>query len=154
MAEPASTGGGAAVLSVAGILAATPFGLSMETIFIATGFTMLGAFARVGFEISAMVEAPTGIQWSRIWARLASSLISAATIAVLVLVMLKILNVQSEPMLVFLLIAFGYSGSTGIPWLLNTMTGMVGRLTGLKLPSFSSPLTQSSQSSPPTGEVK
>lgn len=123
-------------LSLAGLLAFTPFGLSLETIFIATAFTMLGAFARVGFEISAAVDKPGGIKWARIVALLASSLISAATISVLVLVAMKLLTIPSETILVFLLICFGYFGPTGIPWLLNMITTTVTKLTGIKLPVF------------------
>lgn len=128
-------------LTVAGLLAFTPFGLSLTTIFIATGFTMLGAFARVGFEIAAAIDKPVGIKWSKIIALLASSLISAATISVLVLVALKLLGVPSETVLVFLLICFGYFGPTGIPWLLNLISGTVTKITGIKLPIFGIPTT-------------
>ncbi len=124
------------VSSLAGLLAFTPFGLSLATIFMATGFTMLGAFARVGFEIAAEVDKPGGIRWGRTAALLASSLISAATISVLVLVFLKLLNVPSETVLVFMLICFGYFGPTGIPWLLNTISSTINKVTGMKLPTF------------------
>jgi hypothetical protein len=126
-------------LSLATLLAFTPFGLSLGTIFMATGFTMLGAFARVGFEIAAQIDKPSGIRWGRIFALLASSLISAATISVLVLVAMKMLGIPSETVLVFSLICFGYFGPTGIPWLLNMITGTVTKLTGLKLPTFNVP---------------
>lgn len=126
-------------VSLAALLAFTPFGLSLGTIFMATGFTMLGAFARVGFEIAAEIDKPTGIRWGRIFALLASSLISAATISVLVLVAMKILSIPSETILVFLLICFGYFGPTGIPWLLNMLAGTVNKLTGIKLPVFNVP---------------
>ena len=128
--------------SAAGLLAFTPFGLSLETIFIATAFTMLGAFARVGFEIASSLDQPCGTKWSRIIKLLASSLISAATISVLVLVALKLLGVPSETILVFLLVCFGYFGPTGIPWIFNLISGPVQKLTGIKLPSFGTPASQ------------
>lgn len=134
-------------LSLAGLLAFTPFGLSLETIFIATAFTMLGAFARVGFEISATVDKPGGIRWGRIMALLASSLISAATISVLVLVAMKLLSIPSETILVFSLICFGYFGPTGLPWLLSTISAPITKLTGLKFPAFG-------PSAPTDGEAK
>src|SRR5678815_1346609 len=93
--------------TVAGLLAFTPFGLSLTTIFMATGFTMLGAFARVGFEIASEIDKPLGIRWSRIFLLLASSLISATTLSVLVLVAMKILGIPSETILVFMLICVG-----------------------------------------------
>ena len=122
--------------TVAGMLAFTPFGLSLGTIFMATGFTMLGAFARVGFEIAAEIDKPGGVRWGRIFVLLASSLISAATISVLVLVAMKLLNVPSETILVFMLICFGYFGPTGIPWLISTISIPITKLTGLKLPNM------------------
>lgn len=126
-------------ISLAALLAFTPFGLSLGTIFMATGFTMLGAFARVGFEIAAEIDKPTGIRWGRIFALLASSLISAATISVLVLVAMKLLSIPSETILVFMLICFGYFGPLGIPWLMNSLATTINRLTGLKLPVFNVP---------------
>lgn len=127
------------VVSLASLLAFTPFGLSLATIFMATGFTMLGAFARVGFEIAAEIDQPAGIRWGRIFALLASSLISAATISVLVLVMMKFFNVPSETILVFMLICFGYFGPTGIPWLITQIATPVTKLTGIKFPTFGQP---------------
>ena len=123
-------------ISLAGLLAFTPFGLSLETIFIATAFTMLGAFARLGFEIAAQVEQPAGIRWGRIFAMLAASLISVATISVLVLVAMKLLSIPSETILVFMLICFGYFGPTGLPWLFSTISAPITKLTGLKFPNF------------------
>lgn len=123
-------------VSLATLLAFTPFGLSLGTIFMATGFTMLGAFARIGFEIASEIDKPAGIRWGRIFALLASSLISAATISVLVLVAMKLLSIPSETILVFMLICFGYFGPTGIPWLISTISAPITKLTGLKLPSF------------------
>jgi hypothetical protein len=126
-------------LSLASMLAFTPFGLSLETIFMATGFTMLGALARIGFEIAAEIDKPQGIRWGRIFALLAASMISAATISVLVLVAMKLMSVPSETILVFMLIAFGYVGPTGIPWLFTTLGGIVSRATGLRFPAFNIP---------------
>lgn len=134
-------------ISIASLLAFTPFGISLETIFIATAFTMLGAFARVGFEIAAAVDKPGGIKWGRIMALLASSLISAATISVLVLVGLKLLSVPSETILVFLLICFGYFGPVGIPWIIQLISGPVQKITGIKIPTFAPAV-------PPDGGVK
>ncbi len=123
-------------LSLATLLAFSPFGLSLETIFIATAFTMLGAFARVGFEIASSLDQPCGTKWSRIVKLLAASLISATAISVLVLVALKLLGVPSETVLVALLICFGYFGPPGIPWLFHLISGPIQKLTGIKLPSF------------------
>lgn len=123
-------------ITLAAILAFTPFGLGLGTIFMATGFTMLGALARVGFEIASEIDKPVGIRWGRIFALLASSLISAATISVLVLVAMKLLSIPSETILVFALICFGYFGPTGIPWIISQIATPVTKLTGLKLPSF------------------
>ncbi len=124
------------IVSMGSLLAFTPFGLSLGTIFMATGFTMLGAFARVGFEISSEIDKPAGIRWSRIAALLAASLISAATISVLVLVAMKLLNIPSETILVFMLICFGYFGPTGFPWLITQIATPITKLTGIKFPSM------------------
>lgn len=128
------------VISMASLLAFTPFGLSLATIFMATGFTMLGAFARVGFEIASEIDKPTGIRWGRIFGLLAASFISAATISVLVLVMLKLLTIPSETILVFMLICFGYFGPTGLPWLISTIIAPITKLTGIKFPAFGQPI--------------
>ncbi len=129
------------IVTVASLLAFTPFGLSLGTIFMATGFTMLGAFARVGFEISSEIDKPEGIRWSRIFALLGASLISAATISVLVLVAMKLFNIPSETILVFMLICFGYFGPTGFPWLISQIAIPITKLTGIKFPNLASAQT-------------
>lgn len=134
-------------ITLAAMLAFTPFGLSLTTIFMATGFTMLGAFARVGFEIASEIDKPLGIRWSRIFLLLASSLISATTLSVLVLVAMKILGIPSETILVFMLICVGYVGNPGIPWIMSTITAPITKLTGIKFPAFSA-------ASAPDGESK
>lgn len=137
MAEP-STGAVVSVglVSLAGILTSTPFGMSSTTILLATGFTMLGVFGRLGYEISKSAETPQGVNWAKVGALFGGSMISATCIAVLYLAVLSLAKVQNESVLIFGLIFLGFSGPKGFIWLFNTASAAVTRLTGFKLPQF------------------
>lgn len=121
-------------LSFAGILAASPLGINMETILICTAFCYLGVLSKVGFSISRAVDSPGGLQWGKIIGALAGSILAGPTIAVLCLLLLKMVGVQNDGVTGFSLIFAGFFGPEILPWFFNTLAGMVNKKFGLNIP--------------------
>lgn len=136
LAEPTMSGTGVLGLSFAGIAGAQIFGLSVTTIFLATSFTFLGVLGRVGFEISKTADTHDGVKWSKVAALFAGGCLSAVTIAVLYLAVLKMLNIQSDSAAAIGLVFFGFSGPKAILWLLNSSALTINKRTGLNLPTL------------------
>lgn len=123
-------------LTLAGMWQASVLGLPVETIAVATGFTILGAFGRLGFEMAKAADEPGGVKWSRIFALFGGSLTSATTLAVLFLAMLKTVGIQSDSTTLLGLVFFGFVGPKALLWLFNAGTGAISKRTGLKLPQL------------------
>lgn len=124
----------AAALTVTGIWQASIMGLSIGTIAIVTGFTILGGFGRLGFEIARQGEQSGGINWGKIGALFGGTMISSTTIAVLWLGALKSAGVQNDGVTVFGAVFFGIIGPKALLWLINFTVGKVNKVTGLNLP--------------------
>jgi len=121
-------------ITLAGIAGAQIFGLSGGTIMLATGFTFLGVLGRVGFEIAKTADSVDGVRWGKVAALFAGGCLSAVTIAVLYLSILKAINVQSDGALSIGLVFFGFSGPKALLWLLNTAASLINKHTGLNIP--------------------
>lgn len=122
-------------LSLAGILTATPLGLSMTTILIGTGFAALGVIGRAAFEAQKYSENTGTMKFSQILAWLGGGLVSAPTMTVLYLALLQSLSVKSDSIAVFGLIFLGWSGPKGATWLLNIIQDKVMAKIGGKTPN-------------------
>lgn len=123
-------------LTLATMWQAQLFGVSVETIAIATVPTLMGAVARVGLEVVKASDPKNGVKWSAVAALFGGTLISSPTIAVLYLICLKSVGVASDNILFLGLIFFGFIGPKAILWLLNLATNEINRRTGLKLPQI------------------
>lgn len=131
------------MLTLATMWQASLFGIPVETIAIATVPTLMGALARVGFEIAKASNPKNGVRWSGVAALFGGTLISAPTIAVCYLIVLKLTNVASDDILFLGLIFFGFIGPKALLWMLDFVTGEINKRTGLKLPQLQ-----------PTGEIE
>lgn len=128
-----------AALSLAGVWGASVFGISVSTVVVATGFTILGAFGRLGFEISNASNQSGGAKWSSIAALFGGSMTSAATITVLYLALLKMIGIQSDGVSVIGLLFFGFVGPKALLWLFQTASTQITKRTGIILPQFGAP---------------
>lgn len=117
------------LFTLAGMWQASVMGLPVSTFVIGTGITLLGVFGRSGFEISA------GTKPSKIAALLAGGLVSAPTIAVLCLALLKLIGIQNDTASLISLVFFGFLGAPVVKWLLTTLATMLGKF-GIKLPQI------------------
>lgn len=106
-------------LSLAGILAASPMGLSMQTILIGTAFAALGVIGRAAFEAQRYSENTGTMKLSQILAWLGGGLVSAPTMTVLWLALLQSMSVKSDAICIFGLIFLGWSGPKGAAWLIS-----------------------------------
>ena len=131
-----TNGGPVLVFSMAGMLAASPMGINVETMLIGTCFTLFGVFGRIGFEIARGADTPGGVKWGSIAAQFGGGLLSAVAITVLYLSLLRTVGIQSDTASVIGLIFFGFTGPKALLWLLNTATGAVNKRTGLNIPQF------------------
>lgn len=118
-----------AAIALTGVWQASVLGLPVSTLAIGTFLTLLGIFGRAGFEISS------GTKPSKIAALLAGGLVSAPTIAVLCIALLKLIGIQNDTASLISLVFFGFLGAPAIKWLLNTLTTTLGKF-GIKLPQI------------------
>lgn len=136
MAAP--TGSAVAALTLAGILAARPFGLQPETIFIGTGFSLVGVLGRAAFELQKAAEGGNGMRLSRIAGWVGAGFIGAPFATILYLVILNLASVQSDGISILGLVFFGFVGPRGITWLLNLVIGQLNKRLGTNIPLLGS----------------
>lgn len=130
---------GVATLSVAGILAAQPFGLSVGTIAMGTGFSLIGVVGRAAFELQKASEGSGGMKLSSIAGWVSAGFIGAPFATILYLVALKLMNVQSDGISIIGLMFFGFSGPRMITWLLNTLITFVNKKLNVNIPGIGAP---------------
>lgn len=124
------------VFSVAAILGAQPYGISVETVMIGTAFSIVGVVGRSAFELQKLSENPGGMRIGAIAGWVGAGLIGAPFVTILYLVVLKLLNVQSDSISIIGLMFFGFSGLRMATWLLNLAIGILNKKTGLTIPQF------------------
>lgn len=125
-------------LSIATILGAQPYGISIETVIIGTAFSIVGVVGRAAFEMQKTSEDPNGKRFSSIAGWIAAGFIGAPFVTILYLVVLKLLNLQSDNIAIIGLMFFGFSGPRMVIWLLNTGVGILNKKLGLSIPPFGS----------------
>lgn len=123
-------------VSIATILGAQPFGISIETITIGTAFAIIGVVGRAAFEMQKSSENPGGMPLTHVAGWVASGLIGAPFVTILYLVILKMINVQSDSVSIIGLMFFGFSGPRMLTWLLNTGIGVLNKKAGLSIPTL------------------
>lgn len=131
----APTGSAVAIMSVAGILAAQPFGISVETIAIGTGFSLVGVIGRAAFEMQKAAEGP-GMKLSKIAGWVGAGFIGAPFATILYLVILNLCKIQSDGIAILGLMFFGFSGPRMVTWLLNMGIGILNKRMGTNIPTL------------------
>lgn len=114
-------------------------GLQIETIVIATGFTLLGAIGRLGFEIAKSSEDPGGVKLSKVATLFGGSVTSATTIAVIFLALLKAIGIQNDSTTLIGLVFCGFIGPKALIWLFQTASTTFTKRTGMSLPPIIDP---------------
>lgn len=123
---------GAAVgaFTLATMLAAQPFGVSVETIAVGTAFCVMGVFGKAAFEAQRATEGTAGFKWSQILGWLGAGLIGAPFVTTLYLVLLKLVNVQSDSIVILGLLFAGFTGPKAVSWLMSSAGTILSKGTG------------------------
>jgi hypothetical protein len=130
-------------LTLANMLGSNLFGISVERIAAALIITVFGVFGRLGWEIYASVRQTGTVNWAKVFALSAAGLISAISITILILTVLKLAGIVNDDATIFSLLFFGFIGPDCLPWLFNLASSLIKKRTGLDLPQIS-----------PTGDIK
>lgn len=131
-----------AVLSLAGILTAQPFGLSVGTIAIGTGFAIIGTLGRAAFEVQKASEGQDGMKLSKIAGWLGAGFIGAPFVTILYLVVLNLIKIQSDGISILGLMFFGFSGPRMVSWLIDFAIGLLNKHLGWNIPTISPALVK------------
>lgn len=129
-----SNGTVVAGLSLAGMLTAQPFGISVETIAVGTCFSIIGVVGRAAFELQKASEGPSGMKLSKIAGWVGAGFVGAPFATILYLVLLKLLNIQSDGIIIIGLLFFGFSGPRMVTWLMNLAVGTLNKRLGTNIP--------------------
>jgi hypothetical protein len=129
-------GSAVAALSLAGILTAQPFGLSIETIAIGTGFAVIGTIGRAAFEVQRSSEGQEGMKLSKIFYWLGAGFIGAPFVTIMYLVVLNLAHIQSDGISILGLLFFGFSGPRAVTWLLNYVISILNKRLGTTIPTL------------------
>lgn len=127
----------AGILTISGVLAATPFGIPMNEIALGTFFAVVGVCGRASFELQKASEgAAGGIPVSKILGWMGAGLFGAPFVTLFYLVVLRLINVQSDGIVSLGLLFLGFSGPRMVSWLLNTGISLINKHTGLNIPTW------------------
>lgn len=128
---------GVASMTAASMWGATAYGISGGSVMIALIPTLLGAFGRVGFEMSRAADPGNNIKWSNVIYLFGGTLISGPSITVLGLILLQLLpGTHSDAVSFFGFFFAGFVGPKAILWLINSISTLINKSTGLKLPQL------------------
>lgn len=131
-----NSGTGVAAISLATILAAQPFGISVETVAIGAAFSVMGVFGRAAYELQRYMEGSGTMRPSKIVGWVAAGLLGSPFVTILYLVILKACSVQPDGLALILLLFVNFSGPKAVSWLMTNGMGMIsGRLRGLAFPA-------------------
>lgn len=136
MPGPATTvsTGTVAGITLANILSSQLFGIQVALMGEALLITVLGVFGRLGYEVLSSLRANGSVRWTTVFGLSAAGLISALSITIVVLALLKAVGIVDNNVTLLCLFFFGYLGPEGFPWLFNLATSTIKKRTGLSLP--------------------
>lgn len=123
-------------LTLAGAWQASAYGMSVGDITIAMIPVLLGALGRVGFEMAKASDPINKTKWSAVLYLFGGTLISSPTISVLCLVLMHATAAKPDGVAFFGMLFAGFIGPKVILWLMNTVSSLVNKTTGLKLPQL------------------
>lgn len=136
MTGPATTitTGTVAGITLANILGSELFGINISHIAAALLITVLGVFGRLGLEIYSSLRSNAGVKWGVVFGLSGAGLISALSITIVVLAILKAVGIVDDNTTLLCLLFFGFIGPDALPWLFNLATSTIKKRTGLSLP--------------------
>lgn len=139
MTEPttAISTGTVGALTITNILSANIFGITVDHIAAALLITVCGVFGRLGWEIYTSIKRTGTVKWAQIFGLSAAGLISAISITILVLAILKGIGIVNDNTTLLCLLFFGFIGPDALPWLFNLATTIIKKRTGVDLPQIS-----------------
>lgn len=124
----------AAGITLATILAATPFGVPIEHIAIGTFFSVAGVLCRGAYELQRNAEGSGTMKFLAVLSWVVSGLLGAPFVTVLGLGLLKIANIQTDSLMVIGFWYLGFSGPKGVISLWNMLCALVQKRTGVRIP--------------------
>lgn len=136
MTGPATTitTGTVAGITLANILGSELFGINISHMAAALLITVCGVFGRLGYEILSSLRANGSVKWATVFGLSGAGLISALSITIVVLALLKAVGIVDDNVTLLCLFFFGYLGPEGFPWLFTLVTSTIKKRTGLVLP--------------------
>lgn len=136
MTGPATTitTGTVAGITLANIAGSTLFGINVSHIGAALLITVCGVFGRLGYEIFSSIRTSGGVKWAVVFGLSGAGLISALSITIVILGILKLLGIVDDTLTLLCLFFFGYLGPEGFPWLFNLASSTIKKRTGISLP--------------------
>lgn len=139
MTGPATTTitAGVGALTLANMLGASIFGIAVDRIGLALLIAVCGVFGRLGWEISTSLRKTGTVKWAQVFALSFAGLISAVSITILVLAVLKAIGIVNDNTTILCLLFFGFIGPDALPWLFNLATSTIKKRTGMDLPQIS-----------------
>lgn len=124
-------------ITMANIAGATIFGIAVDHIAAALLITVCGVFGRLGWEIYSSIKRTGTVKWAQVFGLSAAGLISAISITILVLAVLKGIGIVNDNTTLLCLLFFGFIGPDSLPWLFNLATTIIKKQTGATLPPIS-----------------
>lgn len=139
MAGPATSisTGTVAAITMANMLGSELFGIEVSHIGAALLITVCGVFGRLGLEIYFSLRSNGSVRWALIFGLSGAGLISALSITIVVLAILKAIGIVDDNVTLLCLLFFGFIGPEALPWLFNLATSTIKKRTGLQLPQIS-----------------
>ncbi len=124
-------------LTLTNMLSAQIFGIAVDRIAVSLLITVCGVFGRLGWEIYTSVKQTGTVKWAQVFALSAAGLISATSITILVLAILKGIGIVNDDATILALLFFGFIGPDCLPWLFNLASSIIKKRTGMDLPQIS-----------------
>jgi hypothetical protein len=119
-------------LSIAGILASSPLGVSVETIALGTCFAVVGCVGRFAFDLQKALESGEKIMLRQALSWIGAGFLGAPFVAVAWIALLRTIGAQTDLATVLGLLFLGFSGSKGVTWLIGLITGFLQQRAGLQ----------------------
>lgn len=116
---------GVVTLSIAGILASSPFGINVETIAIGMCFAIVGMFGKFAFEIQRALDAGDKVRLVQALGWVGAGLIGAPFITVAWIVLLKAVGAQTDVATVLGCLFLGFFGPRGVTWLVGLLGSII-----------------------------
>lgn len=109
---------------------AAAFGIPLASFELGAGVCLLGVAMRCGYEIQLSLKRQVPIGWAKIAGWASGGLLGVPAFTVLVLAGLKIINLDSDPAILFGLLIIGFGGQDVIGYLWTAGIGFANKRLG------------------------